>query len=149
MAGGYKGKIKGVIVGGLSVPILTPEEIERSDGLKMDYESCASYGTSLGSGGVIVIGEQFSIPEVAVRTIQFYNHESCGQCTPCRLGSGMIVKLLQDIVAGKGKKGDIDKIIWFCDNIKGNTLCPTGEAYANPIKTMLTKFRKDFEELIN
>lgn len=148
MAGGYSGKIKGVIVGGLSVPILTPEELEKGDGMKMDYESCAEYGTSLGSGGVMVISDKFSIPEITARTIQFYNHESCGQCTPCRMGSGMIKLLLNKIVSGKGEKGDIDKIIWFCDNIKGNTLCPTGEAYSVPVKTMITKFRKDFEALI-
>lgn len=148
MAGGYKGKIKGVIVGGLSVPILTPEELEANGGLKMDYESCAAFNTSLGSGGVMVISDEFSIPEIAARTIQFYNHESCGQCTPCRMGSGMIVHYLKKIAEGKGEKGDIEKIIWFCDNIKGNTLCPTGEAYAHPVKTMILKFRNEFEQLI-
>jgi len=148
MAGGYTGKIKGVIVGGLSVPILTPEELEQNGGLKMDYKSCTDFGTSLGSGGIMVIGEEFSIPEIAVRTIQFYNHESCGQCTPCRMGSGLLVNFLKKIVDGNGESGDIDKIIWFCDNIKGNTLCPTGEAFAHPVKIMVQKFRKDFEELI-
>lgn len=148
MAGGYSKKVIGVIVGGLSVPILTPEEIEKNEGLKMDYESCADYRTALGSGGVMVISDEFSIPEIAVRTIKFYNHESCGQCTPCRMGSGMIVRLLEKIAAGNGEKGDIEKILWFCDNIKGNTLCPTGEAYSTPVKTMLLKFRKEFEQLI-
>ena len=148
MAGGYTGKIKGVIVGGLSVPILTPEELEQNGGLKMDYKSCTDFGTSLGSGGIMVIGEEFSIPEIAVRTIQFYNHESCGQCTPCRMGSGLLVNFLKKIVDGNGEPGDIDKILWFCDNIKGNTLCPTGEAFAHPVKIMVQKFRKDFEELI-
>ena len=114
----------------------------------MDYESCANFGTALGSGGVMVISDEFSIPEIAVRTIKFYNHESCGQCTPCRMGSGMIVHLLDNILKGKGEKGDIEKVLWLCDNIKGKTLCPTGEAYASPIKVMLTKFRKDFESLI-
>jgi NADH:ubiquinone oxidoreductase subunit F (NADH-binding) len=148
MAGGYTGKIRGVIVGGLSVPMLKPEELEKGAGLKLDYESCAEYGTSLGSGGVMVISDEFSIPEIAARTIQFYNHESCGQCTPCRMGSGMISMLLKKIADGKGEKDDIDRIIWLCDNIKGNTLCPTGEAYSSPIKTMVTKFRSDFEALI-
>ncbi|MDD3876636.1 MAG: NADH-quinone oxidoreductase subunit NuoF [Bacteroidales bacterium] len=148
LAGGYKGNIKGVIVGGLSVPILTPDELKANGGLKMDYESCANFNTSLGSGGVMVISEEFSIPDIATRTIQFYNHESCGQCTPCRMGSGMIVHLLKKISSGKGEKGDIEKAIWFCDNIKGNTLCPTGEAYAHPVKTMILKFRNEFEQLI-
>jgi NADH-quinone oxidoreductase E subunit len=148
LAGGIKGNMLGVIVGGLSVPILTKEELKKGHGLKMDYESTLEYGTSLGSGGVMVISDEFSIPEIAARTIQFYNHESCGQCTPCRMGSGMMVNLLNKIVDGKGEKGDIDKVLWFCDNIKGNTLCPTGEAYASPIKAMINKYRSEFEQLI-
>lgn len=149
MAGGYKGKVKGIIVGGLSVPILTPEEIEKGDGLKMDYESCFDYGTSLGSGGVMVIGEEFSIPEIAARSIQFYHHESCGQCTPCRMGSGMIADILKKVAGGEGQPGDLEKAVWFCDHIKGNTLCPTGEAYAYPIKTMIQKYRNEFELCIH
>ncbi len=149
MAGGFKGKIKGVIVGGLSVPILKPEEIREGAGLKMDYESCFDYGTSLGSGGVMVIGEEFSIPEIAARTIQFYNHESCGQCTPCRMGSGMIANLLKKVANKEGEQGDLEKVIWFCDHIKGNTLCPTGEAYSYPVKTMIQKYRDEFELYIN
>jgi len=148
LAGGIKGKMIGVIVGGLSVPILTPDELRKGQGLKMDYESTLDYGTSLGSGGIMVISDEFSIPEIAARTIQFYNHESCGQCTPCRMGSGMMVNLLNKIVEGKGEAGDLDKVLWFCDNIKGNTLCPTGEAYASPIKAMINKFRSEFEQLI-
>lgn len=148
LAGGIKGKMIGVIVGGLSVPILTPEDLKKGSGLKMDYESCIEYGTSLGSGGVMVISDEFKIPEIAARTIHFYNHESCGQCTPCRMGSGMILNLLNKIVDGKGQKGDLDKVLWFCDNIKGNTLCPTGEAYSAPIKAMINKFRIEFEQLI-
>jgi NADH:ubiquinone oxidoreductase subunit F (NADH-binding) len=96
----------------------------------------------------MVISDEFNIPEIAARTIQFYNHESCGQCTPCRLGSGMIVNLLNKVVGGKGEHGDLDKILWFCDNIKGNTLCPTGEAYSSPIKAMINKYRNEFEQLI-
>jgi NADH-quinone oxidoreductase E subunit len=149
MAGGYKGKIKGVIVGGLSVPILKPEELTKGEGLKMDYDSCAQFGTELGSGGVMVIGEEFAIPDIAARTIQFYNHESCGQCTPCRLGSGMIAELLKKIADGNGEAGDIEKAIWFCDNIRGNTLCPTGTAYSYPVKVMIEKFRNEFESLIH
>jgi NADH-quinone oxidoreductase E subunit len=149
MAGGFKGKIKGVIVGGLSVPILKPEEIREGAGLKMDYESCFDYGTSLGSGGVMVIGEEFSMPEIAARTIQFYNHESCGQCTPCRMGSGMIANLLKKVANKEGEQGDLEKVIWFCDHIKGNTLCPTGEAYSYPVKTMIQKYRDEFELYIN
>ncbi|MBW6459127.1 MAG: NADH-quinone oxidoreductase subunit NuoF [Bacteroidales bacterium] len=148
MAGGYKGKIKGVIIGGLSVPIVTPEELKKGPGLKLDYESPAEYGTSLGSGGVMVIGEEFTMPEIAARTIQFYHHESCGQCTPCRLGSTMMTQLLEKIADGNGQEGDIERVLWLCNNIRGNTLCPTGEAYAHPVITMVTKFRDEFEAMI-
>jgi NADH:ubiquinone oxidoreductase subunit F (NADH-binding) len=99
--------------------------------------------------GVMVISDEFSIPEIAARTIQFYNHEShADNVHHAVMGSGMISMLLKKIADGKGEKDDIDRIIWLCDNIKGNTLCPTGEAYSSPIKTMVTKFRSDFEALI-
>lgn len=148
-AGGFKGKIKGVIVGGLSTPVLSAEDLIKGNGLKMNGKSCRNYGTALGSGGIMVIGEEFSIPEIALRTMEFYHHESCGQCTPCRIGSGMLVNILKKIVNGNGEKGDIDKALWFCNNIRGNTLCPTGEAYAFPVKMMIIKFRNEFEQLIN
>jgi NADH:ubiquinone oxidoreductase subunit F (NADH-binding)/NADH:ubiquinone oxidoreductase subunit E len=96
-AGGVKGKLKGVIVGGLSVAILTAKEAE---GLNLDFDSCAKAGTGLGSGGIMVINDTVSIPELALRTIEFYQHESCGQCAPCRQGSHVIKHKLQDIVDG-------------------------------------------------
>ena len=145
-AGGVDGELKAVIVGGLSVPILTADEAED---LKMDYDSCVSKGTMLGSGGIMVINSEINIPKLALRTIEFYAHESCGQCPPCREGSIAIVKLLKRICDGTGKKGDIDIILNMCANIKGLTLCPTSDAFAMPIEAMIMKFRKEFEELIN
>ena len=118
-AGGVKGNLKGVIVGGLSVAILTAKEAE---GLKLDFDSCAKAGTALGSGGIMVINDTVSIPELALRTIQFYHHESCGQCVPCREGSLVIEQKLHDIVEGKGKMEDIDLILHLTSNIKGLTL---------------------------
>ncbi|MBN1127698.1 MAG: NADH-quinone oxidoreductase subunit NuoF [Chitinispirillaceae bacterium] len=145
-AGGVKGTLKAVIVGGLSVPILTAEE---AAGLKMDYDSCAAAGTMLGSGGIIVVNETASIPHIALRAIQFYAHESCGQCTPCREGSAVIVRLLDGIVKGYGTKQDLDTVLSLCDTIMGTTLCPTGDAFSMPIRAMIRKFRSEFEALIH
>lgn len=144
-AGGVKGKLKAVIVGGLSVPILKASEVE---GLNMDYDSCIKHGTGLGSGGMMVINDEFSIPELAYRTIRFYAHESCGRCAPCRYGSDSIKELLKKLLDGEGTKQDIDTILHICNNVKGVTICPTGEAFTVPIKAMVEKFRDEFEALI-
>ncbi len=144
MAGGVKGKLKAVIVGGLSVPVLKADEI---DGLNLDYDNCIKHGTGLGSGGIMVVNDEFSIPELAYRTIRFYAHESCGQCGPCRNGSSAIKSILKNILDGNGKKQDIDTVIKICDSVKGFTICPTGEAFAVPVKTMVQKFRNEFEAL--
>jgi len=144
-AGGVKGRLKAVIVGGLSVPILKADEIEE---LKMDYDDCLRAKTMLGSGGIIVINDTVSIPQLALRTIKFYAHESCGQCTPCRDGSYTIKLILENILNGEGTARDIDLINDLCKNIKGSTLCPTGDAFAIPIEAMVTKFRDEFEALV-
>ncbi len=143
-AGGVKGSLKAVIVGGLSVPILKADEIKD---LKMDFDSCVSAGTMLGSGGIIVINDTVSIPELALRTIKFYEHESCGQCLPCREGSYMIEKLLKKITDGMGIYDDIDMILDMCAKIKGLTLCPTGDAFAMSVEAMVSKFKSEFEKL--
>ncbi|MDP8256457.1 MAG: NADH-quinone oxidoreductase subunit NuoF [Candidatus Alcyoniella australis] len=145
VAGGVKGNMKAVIVGGLSVPILTAEQAK---GLCMDYDSCMKKGTMLGSGGIIVINDQTSIPQVALRTIKFYAHESCGQCIPCRKGSNTIKNLLTKIVQGHGKPEDIETILRLCATIKGSTLCPTGDAFAMPIEAMIKTFRSEFDALV-
>ena len=143
-AGGVKGKLKAVIVGGLSVPILRGDEIS---GLNMDYDGCVKVGTMLGSGGIMAINDTVSIPELALRTIEFYAHESCGQCTPCREGSRAIKQLLRKIMRGQGKRADADLILHLCKNIKGRTVCPTGDAFAMPIEAMVQKFRQEFDNL--
>lgn len=164
-AGGVKGTMKAVIVGGLSVPILRAEELnhgsvfknsndagigvnENNMGLLMDYDSCIKHGTALGSGGIMVINEEFSIPELALRTIKFYAHESCGKCVPCREGSDTIKKLLQKIVDGRGRTADLDFILKICKTVKGVSICPTAEAFSVSISSMITKFRDEFDELL-
>jgi len=143
-AGGVKGRMKGVIVGGLSVAILTAKEAEN---LSLDYDSCMKAGTALGSGGIMVINDTVSIPELALRTIEFYHHESCGQCVPCREGSHVINERLKALIEGRGASKDIDLILHLCKHIRGLTLCPTGEAFSVPIQAMVNKFRPEFEAL--
>ncbi|MEQ8223193.1 MAG: NADH-quinone oxidoreductase subunit NuoF, partial [Candidatus Eremiobacterota bacterium] len=145
-AGGVKGKLKAVIVGGLSVPILRADEIR---GLKMDYDSCLKAGTMLGSGGIMVINDTVSIPELALRTIEFYAHESCGQCVPCREGSYAIKDLLGKILHKKGTDADIELVLKLCRNIKGRTICPTGDAFSMPVEAMILKFRNEFDSLVS
>ncbi len=145
-AGGVKGRMKGVIVGGLSAPILTPEE---AVDLNLDFDSCQQKGTMLGSGGVIVVNDTVSIPKLALHAIRFYEHESCGQCTPCREGSFAIRHLLENCVRGMGKKEDIDTILYLCTRIKGLTLCPMGDAFTAPLEAMVTKYRAEFDLLVN
>lgn len=144
-AGGVDGNLKAAIVGGLSVAILTADELKD---LKMDYASCAAKGTALGSAGVMVINDSWSIPELALRAMKFYAHESCGKCTPCKEGSKMTVRALQKIVSGQGTKEDLANVERLVGTIKGLTLCPVGEAFSVPIRAMVEKFRPEFVALI-
>jgi len=145
LAGGVDGKLKAAIVGGLSVAILTADELQN---LNMDYTSCTENGTAFGSGGIMVINDTFSIPELALRTIRFYAHESCGKCAPCNRGSKMSERILRKIVDGYGTETDMENLMRIIDNVKGLTLCPVGEAFSVPIKAMVTKFKTEFDALI-
>ena len=145
-AGGVKGRLKAAIVGGLSTPILTSTEL---DDLTMDYESCRKHGTSLGSRGVIVINDEASIPELAYRAAVFYDSESCGKCTPCREGSGIITEILKKIVAGKGENKDLDKILFITRHIQDLGFCPVGRGLSDAVKTMVEKFKVEFEGILS
>jgi len=140
-AGGVKGRLKAVIAGGLSVPILTAAECAD---LRMDYDSCLKKGTMLGSGGVIVLNDTVSIPKLALRTIEFYAHESCGQCTPCREGSAALAELLRKIVNGRGSRSDVARASEICSRTRGLTLCPLGDAFAMAVEAMISKFTEEF-----
>lgn len=142
-AGGMKeGKtLKAVIPGGMSAPILTADEID----LTMDFDSLAQAKSMLGSAAVIVISEDVSIVDILKIVTKFYSHESCGQCTPCRIGNSWINKIVRRIAAGKGKKEDIDTMIRLASNMKGKTLCPLGDAAAMPVLSISQKFRKEIE----
>jgi len=145
-AGGMKdGKeLKAVIPGGMSAPILTADEID----LPMDFDSLAGAGSMLGSAAVIVIDKGTSILDVLGAMTKFYSHESCGQCTPCRIGTSWIRKIAKRLAGGEGEPDDIDAIIRLAGNIKGKTLCPLGDAAALPILSICRKFRSELEGYI-
>jgi len=134
-------KLKAVIPGGMSAPILTAEEID----IPMDFDSLMSAESMLGSGAIIVIDEETSMLDVLKVVTKFYSHESCGQCTPCRIGNSWIHKIVKRMAAGEGRKKDIDNIIRLASNIKGKTLCPLGDAAAMPILSIAKKFRDELE----
>jgi NADH-quinone oxidoreductase subunit F len=137
-------KLKAVIPGGMSAPILTADEID----IRMDFDSLAEAKSMLGSGAIIVIDEDTSIVDVLKIVTKFYSHESCGQCTPCRIGNNWIHKAVKRIADGEGKRGDIDTIIRLANNMLGKTLCPLGDAAAMPILAIAKKFREEIESYI-
>lgn len=137
-------KLKAVIPGGSSVPVLTAEECT---GVLLDYESLLKAGSMLGSGGMIVFDETTKMPEVLSVIADFYAHESCGQCTPCREGTGWAAKVLRNMIAGKGKLSDIKLLLKIADMMEGKTICPLADADVMPIRSFLTKFRSEFEAL--
>ena len=138
-------KLKAVIPGGSSVPVLRAEECE---GVLMDYESLAAAGSMLGSGGLIAMDEDTSMVSALRVLAHFYMDESCGQCTPCREGSGWIYKMLVRIENGLGSWGDLDQLLEMADNMAGKTICPLADALAMPVESYITKFRDEFEECI-
>jgi NADH-quinone oxidoreductase subunit F len=147
VAGGVRGGrgLKAVIPGGSSTPVLLPDEID----IGMDFDQVGKAGSMLGSAGVVVIDDQTCIVEFALRTISFYQHESCGWCTPCREGTDWLKKSLTRFHAGFGEAKDIDNMQYLAENILGRTFCPLGDAAAMPMLGFVKKFRKEFEEHLN
>jgi NADH-quinone oxidoreductase subunit F len=146
-------KMKAVIAGGSSVPILPTELILKTaagEPRLMSYEGLAdggfATGTMLGSGGFIVMDESVSIPKNLWNLTRFYHHESCGQCSPCREGTGWMEKILHKIVDGHGTLKDIDLLWELQSKIEGNTICPLGDAAAWPVASAIRHFRAEFEE---
>lgn len=134
-------KLKAVIPGGMSAPVLKADEID----IALDSDSLLEAGSMLGSGGVIVIDEETPMLQVLAKIVKFYAHESCGQCTPCRIGTAWINKIVQRMTNGEGKSGDIDEIIRLASLILKKTLCPLGDAAAMPIMAIAQKFRDELE----
>ncbi len=138
-------ELKAVIVGGSSVPILTADE---AMSLKLDYESCAEAGTMLGSGGMIIVPVRCDMVELIQVLMHFYWDESCGQCTPCREGTGWLHTLVRKLRRGEGTLADIDLIEKVCNGMAGLTICPLSDAAVMPMQSFLKKFRPEFEALV-
>jgi NADH-quinone oxidoreductase subunit F len=143
MAGGVRGgrKLKAVIPGGSSMPVLPADIMMATD---MDYDSIAKAGSMLGSGGVIVMDETTCMVRALERLSYFYFEESCGQCTPCREGTGWLYRVVNRIENGKGRLEDLELLDNVSDNIAGRTICALGDAAALPVKSFIKHFRHEF-----
>jgi len=147
LAGGMRNgaKLKAVIPGGSSTPVLTAEA---AMGMTMDYDGIDKAGSMLGAGSVIIMDESTCMVKALTRLAHFYYDESCGQCTPCREGTGWLYRVLKRIMDGKGKAEDIDLLMSVQEKIMGNTICALGDAAAMPVESFLRNFREEFEYYI-
>lgn len=147
VAGGVPGnkKILCVIPGGSSMPPLRGDKLE---GIRMDADSLREAGSAIGTAGIMVMDEDTDLVAVLARIAKFYHHESCGQCTPCREGTGWLHRILDRLVKGEGSTHDLDLLISVANNIEGNTICALGEAAAWPVKFMVARFRDYFEQRV-
>jgi len=144
MAGGMRGgrKLKACIPGGSSMPVLTGDVMMATD---MDYDSIAKAGSMLGSGAVIIMDETRCMVKSLLRLSYFYYEESCGQCTPCREGTGWLWRMVDRIERGQGRNEDLDTLNSVADNIAGRTICALGDAAALPVKSFIKNFRDEFQ----
>jgi NADH-quinone oxidoreductase subunit F len=139
-------KLKAVIPGGSSMPILTAEEVE---GATIDYECMNKLGTYLGSGGVIVMDETVDMVDALRNLTHFYAHESCGQCTPCREGGHWVEKIFNRMHDGEGLPGDLELLDSICSQIAGHTICMLGDSIVMPVKSYTSKFKDEFRRRID
>jgi len=148
LAGGvWKGRqLKAVIPGGSSVPVVPGTVMLEAN---MDYDSMVKAGSLLGSGAVIVMDESTDMVQVLRRISRFYYSESCGQCTPCREGTGWLYRMLTRIVEGRGEPGDLARLDAVAANIEGHTICALGDAAAMPVRSFLRHYRHEFEHYID
>jgi NADH-quinone oxidoreductase subunit F len=137
--------MKCFIPGGSSSPILMPDQLD----VQIAVETCAAAGTMAGSGAVIVIDERTCMVSLALRVADFYRHESCGKCTPCREGTRWIVELLKRIESGDGRLDEIDLLLEICDRVEGKCLCPLGDACAMPVRSYIKHFRDEFDQHVH
>ena len=147
VAGGVRGgkKLKAVIPGGASAKILTAAEVEN---MRLDFESIAEAGSMLGSGAIMVMDEDADIVKALSNITDFFAHESCGQCTPCREGCPWAAKILRNIIDGKGKPSDLDLLLDIAEGMEGRTICALATAAAWPLQSYIAKFRGEFEAYI-
>ena len=139
-------RLKAVIPGGSSVPVVPGDQMME---VNMDYDSLNRAGSALGSGAVIVIDDSACMVRVLSRIARFYYAESCGQCTPCREGTGWMYRMIQRIEAGQGRQADIDKLVDVANKIEGRTICALGDAAAWPVQSFIKHFRHEFQEHVD
>jgi NADH-quinone oxidoreductase subunit F len=137
--------LKACIPGGSSVPVLTADECN----VNLDFDSLMKIGSALGSAGVMVMDNSTCMVNALLRVAHFYSHESCGQCTPCRQGTGWMELILDRIENGKGRPEDLDLLVNIADNVEGNTICALGDAAAWPVQSFVKKFRDEFQAHID
>ena len=135
-------QLKAVIPGGSSVPVLTADQLDTP----LEANAMAEAGSMLGSGAIIVIDDRCCMVQLGLRVAQFYMHESCGKCTPCREGTRWMVQILNSIEEGAASQADLDLLLDVCDRILGKCLCPLGDAAAMPVASYIDKFRSEFQE---
>jgi len=133
-------QLKAVMVGGSSFPVMTPNELDT----KLDANSLGKVGLFIGSGVVTAIDDRTCIVQFALRVAQFYMHESCGKCTPCRVGTRWLVQILRSIEDGTATENDLEVLLDVCDRIIGKCLCVLGDSAAMPVASCVTKFRDEF-----
>jgi NADH-quinone oxidoreductase subunit F len=138
--------LKAVIPGGSSTPILTAAEAERAT---LDFDSLTALGTAIGSAAVIVLDDRCCMVQLGVRVSQFYEHESCGKCTPCRVGTRWLTQILGKIEQGHGSQGDLDLLLDVAERINGKCLCPLGDSDAIAVVSYVDKFRDEFQAHID
>ncbi|GIV23948.1 MAG: NADH-quinone oxidoreductase subunit F [Bacteroidia bacterium] len=145
VAGGIRNdkKLKGVVPGGSSTPILTPEEIE---GVHMSADALRKVGSMMGTAGMLVLDEDTDMVRFAYRIAAFYKHESCGQCTPCREGTGWMKQILHRFLDGTATYSDIDRLLSVANQIEGRTICALADAAVWPVRAIVQKYRKEFEK---
>ena len=147
LAGGVREghQLKAVIPGGSSVPVVPGEIMMETN---MDYDSIKKAGSALGSGAVVVMDETTCMVRMLRRIARFYFSESCGQCTPCREGTGWMYRMLTRIMEGRGTKPDMDKLVDVANKIEGRTICALGDAAAWPVQSFLKHYRHEFEYMV-
>ncbi|HVO48262.1 MAG TPA: NADH-quinone oxidoreductase subunit NuoF [Steroidobacteraceae bacterium] len=148
LCGGVKGgrALKAVIPGGLSVPVVPAETMLKTN---MDYDSLKAAGSAIGSAGVIVMDETTCMVRVLERITRFYKSESCGQCTPCREGTGWMNRIVKRILAGEARREELGLLVDVANRIEGHTICGFGDASAWPVQSALKHFRHEFEYMID
>jgi NADH-quinone oxidoreductase subunit F len=138
-------ELKGVIPGGSSVPILTPDQLDTP----LDYDSIQAAGSFFGSAAVIVVDDRCCMVQLALRATKFYMHESCGKCTPCREGTRWLVQLLTRIEEGNAEQQDLELLRNVCDRILGKSLCALGDFAVYPVASYMDKYREEFQRHVD